>query len=144
MSNIIWRFIADHFLDVQTTIHDAIVSSLPDACDAVIGQMQANVPVDTSSLQAGFYQVHSQNDTYNDAVSAAQAVNPSVRILDECEAPEMDTVAHIANVTEHSVYVEFGTSKMAAQPYFFSTIDQTHDQVIELISQAIHDALNTF
>lgn len=142
MSNIIIRFIADHFADTDQVIHDAIVSALPDAGDAVIGKMQSNVPVDTGSLQAGFYLVSRQNDTYNDAVSAAQAVNPDVRILDECDAPEVDTIARLGNVAEHSVYIEFGTVNMPAQPYFFSTADQMHDELVDIFAQAVNEAIN--
>lgn len=138
------RFIADHFADAESTIHDAIVSTLPDACDALIGQLQSAVPVDTSSLQQGFYKVTQQTDTYADAVSAAQAVNPSVHIQDECDPPESDTIGHVANVTEHSVPVEFGTAHMAAQPYFFSTADQMHDQLVDIFAQAVSDAIDSF
>lgn len=140
----ILRFLADHFADAEQTIHDAIVGALPDACDAFISQAQGAVPVDTGSLQQGFYQVHSQNDTYADAVSAAQAVNPAVHILDECDPPDSDTIAHVGNVTEHSVYIEFGTSKMPAQPYFFSTADQMHDQLVDLFARAVSDAISNF
>lgn len=140
----ILRFIEDHFTDAEQTIHDAIVSALPDAADAFIRQAQSAVPVDTGSLQQGFYQVSGQNDTYGDAVSAAQAVNPTVHILDECDPPESDTIAHVGNVTEHSVYIEFGTAHMAAQPYFYSTADQVHDELVDIFARAISVAVNDF
>ena len=81
---------------------------------------QTMAPVDTGALKNSIYTVTSEGSDYGTALSQAMGANPDAAILPAIspeEASVDDLTAIVAVGAEYGLYVEMGTSRMAAQPY---------------------------
>lgn len=92
------------------------------------GKTKANAPVRTSALKNSVYVKTKDEDHYGDASSAVEGANPGAQ-TEAHPAVEGNTVAIVGPCVEYAEYVEFGTSRQAANPYF---------------SNALHDAEKEF
>lgn len=86
----------------------AVPSALDQAGLLVVRRAKQKAPVDTGTLRASIMKID---------------VSPA----------EVDAVAF----ADYSVYVEFGTYKMTAQPYMTPALDESKDQIEELIGHAV-------
>lgn len=77
----------------------------------VEGQMKQTCPVDTGFLKNSILAVHTAPSQWQVTVGAS-----------------------------YGIYVEMGTVKMAAQPFFYPTIDRVTPAFIEVIRQAVEQA----
>lgn len=101
--------IAAKFATAATVVPTvAVPTALNKAALLVVRRGKQKAPVDTGTLMGSIMKVD---------VSAA----------------EVDVVAF----ADYSVYVEFGTWKMAAQPYMTPALDESKDQIEELLGHAV-------
>lgn len=135
----------DRFNLVQDAIDGAAQTVIPDIATAIAQDASYNAPVDTGSEEKGFYIVVKGKDTYNEAVSAAESVNPKVSILDHIPQEADAYHGFVSHAPEHTIYEELGTAKHAAAPAFIpaaeahrSDFEQT---LIAVIQSAIREAL---
>ena len=86
----------------------AVPTGLDKAALLVLRRAKQKTPVDTGTLKLSEIKID---------------VSPA----------ERDVVAF----ADYSVYVEFGTYKMAAQPYMRPALDESQDQIQELLGHAV-------
>jgi len=138
------RIKSDHFAAATDAIDQAVQTVIPDIATAIAQDASYNAPVDTGSEEKGFYIVVKGKDTYNDAVSAAQSVNPHVHILDHIPQEADAYHGYVSHVPEHTIYEEMGTAKHAAAPAFTPAAEahrQDFEDTLTAVIQAALDAL---
>lgn len=102
---------------IRPIIREKAKELVLETAETVANVASGFAPVDTGSLQAGFYIVGLGVDTYADAVSQSENLNPKAVILDRVDDPPTETItAYVSNVVEHLLFTEFGTIRQAAQP----------------------------
>ena len=79
-------------------------------------------PVDTSAMVNSIYTVTQDQDNYSTAQSAARSANKNV-VTEAHPHPSGNIVAHVGPSVNYAAYVEFGTSKMRAQPYLGPAVE---------------------
>ena len=82
-----------------------------------------NAPVDTSAMRNSIYTVTQKEDGYAAASAAAKQANPKVETQPH-PTPTGKIIANVGPCVEYSEYVEFGTSRMAAQPYLTPAVEE--------------------
>lgn len=136
----------DRFKDVQEAIDSAAQTVIPDVATAIAQDASYNAPVDTGSEEKGFYIVTQHKDTYSDAVSAAQSVNPDVHILDHIPQEADAYHGYVSHTPEHTIYQEMGTARHSAQPAFLPAAEahraDFEQTLIAVIRDAIREALS--
>lgn len=70
----------------------------------------------TGSMAAGTYIATHEKSGYQKAVTAAKALNPDAKILPEAPQP-IANEGVLSNVTEQSIFEEFGTVKRGPHPF---------------------------
>jgi hypothetical protein len=78
-----------------------------------------NVPYDTGAMVNSVYTNTEGHDGYGAAASAANAQNPGVE-TSPIPAPEGKIVATVGVGVNYAIFVELGTSKMGARPFFLA------------------------
>lgn len=98
---------------------------------------QATAPVDTGFLKNSIYVVMRDVSTY----STVQAPEADQALLPEVDKPAESTTAFIAVAANYGLYVEYGTSRAAAQPYLTPAVElvkpqfeKAMDKIIELMN----------
>lgn len=114
-----FEVVYDHLPELTEELERLVSEAVRKAAFDIQAHAQAQVKVVTGFLKSSIYTVAKGGTTYTyaDASSAAAAINPDAELLPEVEAPSDDTTAYVAVGADYGLYVEMGTSKMAAQPY---------------------------
>lgn len=100
---------ASRLKEIGNSLSQAIGDALREAAESIVNDAQANAPVDTGFLR------------------------DSIEISGESE-----TSVTVTSGAEYSVFVEYGTSKMSAQPFFEPAIEQAKAE----LQQALRDAIS--
>jgi HK97 gp10 family phage protein len=77
----------------------------------------ATQSVDTGANRAAIYTVTREGSGYAGAAADAASLNPHAEIQSEEPRPEKDTSAVVHAGMNYAIYLEYGTVKMAAQPF---------------------------
>ena len=93
-------------------------------------EAQKRAPRLTSAMSNSIYVVTKKSDGYSAASGAARQANPKVETQPHPK-PTGNILANVGPCVNYAEYVEFGTSKMAAQPFL--------TPAAEVISQKIND-----
>lgn len=104
----------DHLPLTAAALHRAAVQIVRKACFDVQAAAQARCPVATGYLKSSIYTHTSEASTYGQGVVGG---GPGAFLLPDVGKPENDTTAFVGVGANYGIYVEFGTSRMAAQPY---------------------------
>jgi len=108
---------------IDTKEVDRVAAALGKNRDAIIrimgfdieSEAKQNAPVDTSALENSHYTETHEGNTFQAASSAAKGMNPKVNTI---QHPKPDEgFVNVGPCVDYAMPVEFGTSKMAAQPY---------------------------
>lgn len=111
----------DHLPLIAAAIHRAASQLVRKACLDVQAAAQAGVVVDTGYLKSSIYTHTADGSTYGQGIKGA---GPGRELLPDVGAPENDQTGFVGVGANYGVYVEFGTSKMAAQPYLVPAAEQ--------------------
>lgn len=79
-------------------------------------------PIDTGAMANSCYVEGKSESNYDQAAGAAQRLNPDAN-LDRHPKPSGDVIANVGPAVEYAQYVEFGTSRQAAQPTLGPAVD---------------------
>lgn len=82
-----------------------------------------NAPVKTGALKSSIYTVTETTDGYDKAAGAVAGKNPDIDLM-EIPDPDGNILARVGPCVEYGEYVEFGTSRMGAQPYLLPAVEQ--------------------
>jgi HK97 gp10 family phage protein len=99
---------ASRLRDTADSISRGIADALRQGAELIVNYAQANAPVDTGYLR--------------DHIEISE---------------ESDTSVTVVSGAEYSGFVEHGTSKMAAQPFFEPAIEQARGEIEQLLRNAI-------
>lgn len=135
----------DHFQAVQDALDSAVQTVIPDVATAIAQDASYHAPVDTSSEERGFYIVVEGKDTYNEAVSAAQSVNPQVSILDHIPQEADAYHGYVSHAPEHTIYQEMGTRYQSGTPAFLPAAEahraDFEQTLVAVMQAALREAL---
>ena len=113
-----FRIVFNIFPELAEEIEKAISRIVRKAAFDIQADAMAAAPVATGFLKSSIYVVTHNQSTYAGSLNKAFTKGHDVtRLLDEVEPPPDDQTAYVAVGAEYGVYVEYGTSHMAAQPY---------------------------
>ena len=102
------RVVFNNLPKIAAALPDSIIGTVRDAAHKCETYAKDVVPVDTGALRA------------------------SIRAV-----PVSETEWEIAPNTEYDIYVEFGTRKMAAQPYMRPAAEKIRKEYPDLVTDAI-------
>lgn len=88
----------------------------------VEGAYKQAAAIDTGAMANSCYVEGRNESDYNQNASAAQSANPEA-VLDRHPKPTGNIIANVGPSVEYAQYVEFGTSRMAAQPALGPAVD---------------------
>ncbi len=100
----------NHFPQLRDALRAASGRFVKKAAFDIQAEAATRAPVATGFLKNSIYVVTSDSSTYGAQGTAAA-------MLPEVPAPDTDTEAIIAIGAPYGIYVEYGTVRMAAQPY---------------------------
>jgi len=98
---------------------DAIIRR---AAFEIESQAKQNAPYDTTALRNSIYTVTKGHDGYSGASSDAKSKRSDIN-TEKHPNPEEGS-AHVGPCVEYAAFVEYGTSRMGAQPYLTPAAEQ--------------------
>ena len=104
---------------VAERLHSAAASLVRAAAFNVEARAKTHAAVDTGAMRSAIYTVTHTSSGYAAAASAASTASPTAEahLQTEEPQPDRDTLAVVHAGMDYSVYVEYGTGRMAAQPF---------------------------
>ncbi len=102
---------------VAERLHGAAAKLVKTAAFNVEARAKGNAAVDTGAMRAAIYTVTREGSGYAAAAASAASASINAEMQSEEPRPEKDTSAVVHAGMNYSVYVEYGTVKMAAQPF---------------------------
>lgn len=126
---------------VIAAIHAGTVAGVRAATKQVHDGYQAQVAVRTGATKSAAYTVTSEASTYRDAVAAAHDADETRHMLPEVEHPESDTEGIVADAAVNAIYLEMGTSRMAAQPAMHPALAAVRGKLPEIIAAELNKAI---
>lgn len=125
-------------IKLDTTELDRLVKELPEMEDEIVrstafaamGRMvaHAEASVDTGANMNSIHVKTIDFDGSGVAIAAAKAANPAAGIAD-FPKPTKHGIAHVGPAMEYSLYLEFGTHKMAAQPFVYPAMEGVEQEL---------------
>ena len=82
----------------------------------------------TSAMANSIYTVTKEQDGYTNASGAAKQANPKVE-TNRIPKPTENVIANVGPCVNYAEYVEFGTSKQAAQPFLTPAAETMVDKL---------------
>jgi hypothetical protein len=114
----------DNIPVVAQRLHGAVAKLVKTAAFNVETRAKNHATVDTGAMKSAIYTVTREGSWrggdpggYESATAEALSLNPKAEMQDEEPRPERDTLAIVHAGMNYSVYVEYGTGKMAAKPF---------------------------
>lgn len=89
----------------------------------VEGYAKMNAKVATGAMKNSIYTVADGYNGYASAAAQARSKNSEIETV-PIPTPATKDIAHVGPCVDYGVFVEFGTSKMAAQPYLIPAVEQ--------------------
>lgn len=141
-------------MSLNTKALDALVPNLSKKLHTVVRKTafdaqalaQQAVPRDTGAAANSIYVQTERASQYEQQKAAVLAANPKATVFDEIHEGELETQvtaavsAILAVMVYYGIYLEFGTAKMAAQPFFLQAIAQVEANFIKGCSLAVQEA----
>ena len=110
-------FMIDWSGDVIKALHGGISKAVRKAAFDVQARAADGPPRATGFMKSSIYVVTHNSSTYGQGIQSASVLLP------EIDKPTDDQTAFVAVGANYAAYVEYGTSKMAAQPFFHPAFD---------------------
>jgi HK97 gp10 family phage protein len=111
----------NRFPEIAVALRRAGAKIVKKAAFDVQALAQARCVVQTGYLKSSIYTHTFDSSTYGQGVVGG---GPGAYLLPDVGKPANDQTAFVGVGANYGVYVEFGTSKMAAQPYLTPAADE--------------------
>ena len=98
-----------------------------------------SAPFDTGALRNSIYLVTPEHSGYEAAAAAAAAANPKATLFPSLE-PSHDLEALLAVGVNYGTYLEYGTSRAGAQPFFIPAVLGRREAFRRRMAKAFRDA----
>jgi len=130
---VIYDIIPEVAAQMQRTLGKIVRKAAYD-CQAAA---QATVVVDTGFLKNSIYTISKGYSTYQSASGKAGRKNSDAEMLPEEPHPTSSTEASCAVGANYGVFVEFGTSRMSAQPYLTPAVAKVQPEFLHALSDLL-------
>jgi len=111
----------NHLPETALALHRLTASLVKKACFDVQAAAQAKCPVLTGYLKSSIYTHTWDSSTYGQGVTGG---GPGASLLPDLGKPPNDHTAFIGVGANYGIHIEYGTSRMAAQPYLVPAADE--------------------
>ena len=91
-------------------------------------EAKKRAPRDTSAMANSIYTATQKYDGYQQAANAARQSNQNVE-TESIGKPRGNVIARVGAAVNYAVYVEMGTSRMAAQPFLFPAAEHVANKI---------------
>lgn len=136
----------------------SILGAVVATANAIRDEAKALAPVDTEALRESIHVVTAESSDYDSAMSAARSrfdaakqagQTPKGRSLGEKSTfqgwdqevrPSVPNEAWVVVGMQYGVYVEFGTGRMAAQPFLLPAVMRQEGEFLHRVGKAIDGA----
>ena len=126
----------NRFPELTVALEKAISQMVRKAAFDIQAMAMATAPVATGFLKSSIYVVTHDRSTYASSLNKAFVKGHDVaKLMDEVEPPPDDQTAYVAVGAEYGIYVEYGTSKMAAQPYLTPAYEFVRPSILEAMAR---------
>lgn len=131
-------------ITIDTTALDNLIVQTPIRAKNIIrktafytqGQMMGYAAVETGAMKNSIAVVMKDQSTLGSAQSAAQSLRPGVQVY-SIPVPGEEEAASIGPTVEYAIYVEFGTSRHAAQPFVVPGANDGEKMLVELCQKEL-------
>lgn len=121
----------NHLPAVMHAIEEGIKRAIRDAAAQGVTLAQGAAAVDTGYMRDHIYAVTAEGSTYQEGPLS----------LPEVAKPDDDMTAFVASGASYSVYVEYGTHKMAAQPFMTPMAEELRAKLPDILANAINSGV---
>lgn len=121
----------NHIPDAIRALHDGLVKAVAQVARDVRDAAQEHAAVDTGYMRDHIYAVTSEGSDYQGGALS----------LPEVEKPGSDLEGVAASEATYSIYVELGTSRMAAQPFMTPAAESVRGKLDATAAQHINIAV---
>jgi HK97 gp10 family phage protein len=118
----------NHLPETAIALHRLTAQLVKKACFDVQAAAVAKCPHVTGYLKSSIYTHTWDSSGYGQGVVGAK---PGTVLLPDLGRPPNDHTAFIGVGANYGIYVEFGTSRMAAQPYLTPAADEVRPSYVE-------------
>lgn len=140
---------------LANAIHRKLVQVVTKTAFDIERDAKGRAPVDTGALRASIYTVTATSSGYGAAIGQAKAAanrRTKKRKRKGLSAgtvplffPEVnvsrDTEAIVAVAACYGLFIEFGTIRMAAQPFFTPAIEAHRQEFLDAVGEAVRGAI---
>src|SRR5690242_14538541 len=130
----------NHVPQAIQAIHNGTVVAVRRASQQVADTYAQTAAIDTGYLRLSAYTAFSDASTYNQATGRAKG-RANREPLPEVERPQSDLEGVVAVAAQYAAPVEFGTSRMAAQPALTPAAEGMRGQLRGIIAEEINKAI---
>lgn len=153
MAKVFQSFGGDAKITMDLTKLEKLLKNSPEHFDKAIRatgfQVEAKAktlaPVDTGALRNSIHTVTHDDSTFSQAVGRIQKRKKSRAAAEravEIPKPDKPMVARVGPGMEYGIYLEFGTSRMAARPYMFPAVQGVEKFLKHYVTKALQDSLS--
>lgn len=110
---------------LDTAVLDELIRTMPGKVDQAIratafsvqANAQALCPVDTGATRNSAFTKTSAGSGYDMAAAAAVGLRPDAEMVDGTPGDPPQMTAYVSFATNYAIWLEIGTSRMAARPF---------------------------
>ena len=121
----------NHFADIAAKLHQASAVVVKKIAFDLQARAQSLAPVDTGFLRSSIYTVTSDGSTYGQASGGTKEST----LLPQVSGPSDDQSAFVGVGASYGIYVEMGTRRMPARPYFTPAVEQARAEISTVMEQ---------
>ena len=105
----------NHLPELAAALHEEVAKIVKETAEQIISVAGVNAPEVTGFMKSSIYMVTHDASTYGQAITPGK---PGSHLLPEVDKPPDDLTAFVAVAANYGVFVNFGTSRMPANPFF--------------------------
>ena len=121
----------NHIPQVMAAVHTGMVKAVAETTHAVRDEAKQHAAVDTGYMRDHVYAVTSEGSDYQGGALS----------LPEAPKPSSDLEGVAASGASYSLFVELGTSRMAAQPFMTPAAESVRGKVAGIVKAALDRAI---
>jgi HK97 gp10 family phage protein len=124
--------------EVKGALRAAVAKAVAQTASYLKDVVASTAPVKSGFLASSVYMVTKKQSTYGQGVASPSGDS---YLLPEVEAPPNNLSAVVAVAASYGVFVELGTSRMAAQPFLTPAVPAAQERLsaqIEHLENEIH------
>jgi len=118
--------VINHMPEIAAALHEAAAEAAKKTAEGIVTDYSANAPRRSGFMASSAYVVTHDSSTYGNTTGSGS-------LLPQVDTPSDDQEAIAAVGAEYAGAVEYGTSRMAAQPAFHPALDGAEAVLVGLL-----------